>query len=112
RRWSIPLPKETSNGYRPSGLARAAVPLQRQARLVRLLSCPPRHRGPDHRMRMNASPVSEQLAGLVAFGWSSVRSASFDDAKSRLTTYDRHVEGHDRLSQPFQRKRPDFFDRD
>src|SRR5947207_4204393 len=66
---AIPLLKETSNGYRLSGLAGAGVPLQQQARLVRMPSCPPRHR-PDHRMRMNASPVSEQLAGLVAF-WSA-----------------------------------------
>ena len=42
--------------------------VQQQAWLVRMPSRPPRHRRPDHRMRMNASPVSEQLAGLVAFG--------------------------------------------
>src|SRR5258708_6771595 len=65
---AIPLLKETSNGDRAAGLARAALLLQRQAGLVRMPSRPPRHRRPDRRMRMNASPASEQLAGLVAFG--------------------------------------------
>ena len=60
---------------------------------------------------MNASPVSSSLAGLVAFGWSSVRDAPFDNAKSRLIAYDRHVVGHYRLGQPFQRERADFFER-
>src|SRR5947207_12177346 len=54
---AIPLLKEIWNGDRPAGLARADLLLQRQAGLVRMPSCPPRHRDPDHRMRMNASPA-------------------------------------------------------
>jgi hypothetical protein len=67
RRRSIPLPREILNGYRPSGLAAAALLRQRQARLVLVPAQPPGHRHPHRRVRMSASPVGRSPAGLVAF---------------------------------------------
>jgi hypothetical protein len=84
RRRSLPLPKETSNGYRPSGLARAGLPVQQQARLVRMPPRPPPCRHPRRRMRMSTSPVGPKLTGLVAF-----RAVSYQGL---------HFSGHRRLT--------------
>jgi len=43
--------------------------------------------------------------------WSSTRCPSFDNAESRLTTYERHVESHHGLGEPFQGEFTEFFER-
>jgi hypothetical protein len=43
--------------------------------------------------------------------WSSARRSPFDNAESRLTTYEWHVVGHDRLGETLEGERADFFER-
>ena len=43
--------------------------------------------------------------------WLSIRRPAFDNAKSCLTTYKRHVVGHHRLGEPFQDEFTEFFER-
>ena len=55
---SIAPPKETSDGYRPSGLAPAAVPLQQQALLSRFLL---RLQGPVYNPKRDAPGDDSRL---------------------------------------------------
>ena len=41
---------------------------------------------------------------------SNVLWAAFDNTESQLDGRERHIVGHDRLAQPFQRERADFFE--
>jgi len=41
--------------------------------------------------------------------WSSTRCPSFDNAESRLTTYERHVVGHYRLGEALEGERANLF---
>ena len=43
--------------------------------------------------------------------WSSTRCPSFDNAESRLTTYERHIESYHGLGKPFQGEFTEFFER-
>ena len=54
--------------------------------------------------------IERASAGAQAAIWSSTRCPSFDNAESRLTTYERHVVGHYRLGEAFQGELADFFE--
>ena len=45
----------------------------------------------------------------IAVIWSSIRCPSFDNAETRLTTYERHVVGHYRLGEALEGERADLF---
>ena len=51
--------------------------------------------------RRHLASAQRELTAAIR---SSTRCSSFDNAESRLTTYERHVEGYHRLGNPLQRE--------